>query len=727
MQTIDYVIEGDRAQAWADTIGRFGDPIRLALVNDVVARTLDYFKGLPASKRIAKPHRVLQQALADLPLSADSSIMAQVPDLTAWHQDAALLAQRYPRLAGSSLLDLGCGNGYLGGWLAPNGVAYVGVEPSAELIARARGDERLAGSTLIERTIRQFCDEDAYPGAKAPTLISIIAVLDHLADPEGTLRSLFDFLARRGWLNVPILALSFDPDFFIPGLPGRSVLEIEVDSYGKSETLQVRDPAEWEEIFSVTGFHLLEQRPAHISALPHPLSEHLQLRHKEVFAASPFRVPPRQGPFYFWLLCPRLMKIAQRSSQALGRGIAINTEVENYLVNDVLDVLGNLGSRLYRLTSGEAYFESPDTKRMKFRPGDFFGQLETSCNYVSSRILGTLGVKGSSTVETARNRDVLEHVSGSDDLADKIFLSMLRHFDTVRFVPFVSAKRKTKKRSTGVFSSTSHDMRDVRNYAACLLHACSKAVPNPLSGLYRSRIVIELSDKDIRRLVHGPQARREDHVLKVGPSFVQANVIDCFSTYLLEQNRLEPDIRGLADDPKDRHNPLHIGWQAARYLEYHFPAEDADGTGEDFYPLALAISAFLNSDRDMELFKSDFYERVSLEEEEPPSDGTQSRLKSKKFPKGSAALCDYIVEQLLCCTDESGVQTVRAFLDQLLEHFNFNKRGLFYHELGLSDLVVVRDTWALVACVLDKPELWEWSRAETEPPLHGPGGVSGRG
>ncbi len=711
MPTVDDVIEGDRAAAWGNVIGRFGDPIRMALVNDVIARTLDYFGELQGSGRIAKPHRVLQEALANLPFSPDKSILEQVPDLTAWHENSTGLAERFPDMAGTSLLDLGCGTGYLGGWLAQNGVGYVGVEPSVDLIRLAQADDRLSGSTLIERTIRQFCDEDALEAA-APTLISIIAVLDHLADPEGTLRALFSLLERRDWLNVPILALSFDPDFFVPGLPAHSILEIEADSYGAREKLRVRDPAEWEEIFSVTGFHLLEQRPVHISALPRPLAEHLQTRHEEVFADSAFRVPPRQGPFYFWLLCPRLMKIEKRSTQTLSGGVGIDTVVETYPGDEVLDVLGNLGSRLYRLASGEAFFESPDTKRMAFRPGDYFGQLETSGNYVSSRILGKLGVTGGSTIETARNRDVLRHVGASDDLADKIFLSMLRHFDSVRFVPFASPKRKTKKRQTGVFSSTTHDMRDVRNYAACLLHACSTAVADPLSGAYRSRMVVELSDKDLKRFVHGPQANREDDVLKVGPSFVQANVVDCFSPYLLEQNMLECPIQPLTDDPKDKHNPLHVGWQVARYLDYHFPSEDADGTGDDIYPLALAISAFLGSDGDLEKFKTDFYDRVRSEDED---DDVDRKLQSKKLPKGAVAICDFIIEQILLCPNEDDAQRARSFLNQLLEHFNFNKKGEYYRELGLADLVVVRDAWALVACVLDEPELWEWSTAVKGP------------
>lgn len=714
MQTADDVIEGARAHAWGRTIGRFGDPIRMSMVNDLVARALTYFKRLPSTARIARPHRLLQEALADLPVLSDKSILDQVPELTAWHENSAALAQRFPTLDGASLLDLGCGNGYLGGWLAENGVSYVGVEPSLDLMKLARDDERLSESSLIQRTIRQFCDEDLYPSTSPPTLITIIAVLDHLSEPEDTLRSLFAFLARRGWLNVPILALSFDPDFFVPGLPARAVQGIEADSYGEREELRLRDPAEWEEIFSVTGFHLLEQRPVHISALPHPLAEHLQRRHSEVFADDIYRVPPRQGPFFFWLFCPRMMMIESKSSQPLSGDSLIDIEIQSYPTDEVLDVVGNLGSKLYHLQKGEAYFESPDTKRMTFARGDFFGQLETSGNYVSSRILGHLEIKAGSCIETARNRDILRHLSTSGNLSNHIFLSMLRHFDSVRFVPFLSPKRKTRKRTTEVFSSTSYDMRDVRNYAACLLHACSKAVANPLSGRYRSRILVELSDWDIKRLVHGPQADREDDVLKVGPSFVQANVIDCFSPFQFEQDRLEPDIREFTDDPKGTHAPMHVGWQAASYLEFHFPGVDADGSGDDIYPLALAISALLGSDRDTERFRSDFYDRVRHETDEPPS-ATEPKLESKKCPKGAEAICDFIVGQIVSCSDEGEAYKVRAFLSLLLNHFRFKAMGDYHRKLGLSDLVIVRDIWALVACVLDEPELWEWSAAEEAP------------
>ncbi|MBK7659639.1 MAG: hypothetical protein IPJ28_10995 [Betaproteobacteria bacterium] len=148
------------------------------------------------------------------------------------------------------------------------GVCYGGVEPSPDLYKAALRDERLGNASLVQKTIRDYCNHDSCAFADAPTLISIIGVADLLADPEGDMGALFDFLARRKWLNVPLLVATFDPDFFLPGLPIHDDVRLTSAHYGVNETLRIRDPAVWETLFVNCGFHLLEQRPLHISSMP---------------------------------------------------------------------------------------------------------------------------------------------------------------------------------------------------------------------------------------------------------------------------------------------------------------------------------------------------------------------------------------------------------------------------------------------------------------------------
>ncbi|MBK7659640.1 MAG: hypothetical protein IPJ28_11000 [Betaproteobacteria bacterium] len=105
-------------------------------------------------------------------------------------------------------------------------------------------------------------------------------------------------------------------------------------------------------------------------------------------------------------------------------------------------MLGNLGPRVYRLTEGSAFFESPETGPMPFATNVFFGQLETQCNYVSSRILGMLTANKGSQIEVTDNRHVLGYLQRSERFTDKLFLSLLQHLTSVQFKPFVSAKRR---------------------------------------------------------------------------------------------------------------------------------------------------------------------------------------------------------------------------------------------------------------------------------------------
>jgi SAM-dependent methyltransferase len=733
----DDVIVGVRAEAWQDVIGLYGDPLRMILVNKLIARALDHFGGEGGRNRIARPHQLVQQCIAALPVSATDRIEVQMPQLVAAHENKDSLGAEFPSLAGTRLLDLGSGNGYLGGWLATLGVDYVGVEPSADLNKAARSDPRLAGASLFEETIRRFCEGDLYPHAEPPTLISIIGVIDHLADPEASLCALFDFLARRNWLNVPVLVATFDPDFFLPGLPVRDFVRQTSAPYGVEETLGIRDPAAWEEIFANSGFHLLEQRPLHISGLPDALAIHLHKLHERHFTgdalesdwedeaggkrAAGARVPPRQGPFYFWLLCPRNVAVERQPAPIEGETSPEPSQVERFAEEEVLSVIGNLGPRVYRLVEGEAYFESPEIDQMEFGKGALFGQLEASCNYVSSRMLGTLTARAGACIETVESRQVFGHLAGSGRFSDQLFLSLLGHLDSVQFVSFTSAKRGDDRRKA-VLSGINNNWRSVRNIAACLLQASAAAVPGPLSRGYRSRILIELDERRICDFIYGRDSSREsDKLLNILPELVQANVIDSFSAYLLEHSGVHDDIDEIGDIDKETFSPLHIGWQAARFIDYHFPPVDAEGLADDLYPRALAISAFLGLSRDRDMFKSEFAGQNGVESRAKIAAGGPGRAATRAMPKNEDQRCEHVLEMVLGSEEGDELsqeermrskaerERLRRFLFTLRAGFNYNEKGTFPREHGLSSLIVVRDVWALIACLLNRTDLWKSS------------------
>ncbi len=726
---VDDVIVGRRADAWRNVVGRYGDPFRMIVVNKLVARALNHFSDRRGSRRITEPHTLILESIAALSVDSKLPIEVQMPALVEEHTDIRRLAEEFPSLAGTSLLDIGSGSGHLGGWLSTLGVQYTGVEPSAELHLTAQQDPRLARAkaNLFQVTLRQFCEGNLGDQIATPTLITIVGVLDHLSAPEDDMRTLFDFLARRDWLNTPVLVATFDPDFFLPGLPTCDFVRQEAAHYGVPEVLGIRDPATWEELFVNCDFHVLEQRPLHVSGLPPSLSSHIQAVHKSLFEVSESklddlqmlvpgnadRVPPRQGPFYFWLLCPRNVKIKRQIVSSSGIADPEPTRLETFSQNEALSVVGNLGPRVYRLKEGRAYFESPETGRMEFGQNALFGQLETSCNYISSRVLGSLTVDaGTQTLSTA-SRHVLRSLTSSVRFADELFLNLLHHLSSVQFTPFTSTRKSSSTSASKVINGTPHRPQFVCNVAACLLQTSANKVGSALSSAYRSRILIELGEDELAEFVFGPKASREaDKFLAIFPELVQANVIDSFSAHALEISGAQTNLDS-EEWSESAVGPVHIGWQAARYLHRFFAMSEATRGAIDIEEVALAISAYLGSDRDRTAFKIALHEQNQAELRNHGQAETEGKPKTVALPRTVADWCAHVVELVECA--EKDHERVRLFLETLRSAFDHNDKANFARKYGMSRFIVVRDIWALLACLLDAGNMWNTAKSRVRP------------
>lgn len=725
----DDVFSGPRAQAWCNAIGLYGDPLRMIVVNKLVARALNHFGKKGARQSLAQPHTLILESIAALPVDAKVPIEDQVPDLVEAHTDTAKLANEFPTLAGTGLLDLGSGSGHLGGWLSTLGVRYIGVEPSAELHLAAQQDPRLieTRAQLFQATLRGFCESNLDDFLEAPTLISIIGVLEHVSAPENDMRALFNCLARRDWLKVPVLVATFDPDFFLPGLPIRDFVKQEAAHYGHSELLGVRDPAVWEELFMNSDFHLLEQRPLHVSGLPASLSSHIQALHERLFQAvdtSPkrrhlgapvagVRMPPRQGPFYFWLLCPRDVNIQREASSEVSGADPKPDRLEKFARDEALSVVGNIGPRVYQLKEGSAFFESPETGRMDFGKDALFGQLETSCNYVSSRVLGALTASAGSQILTTSSSTVLRNLTSSSRFADELFLTLLHHLSAVQFVPFTSTRKSNSTLASRVVTGSRYGPQFVSNVAACLLQFSANTVASPLTGSYRSRILVELSPDELAKFVFGPNAKREaDKLLSIFRELVQANVIDSFSAYALEHSGAQTTLDTDHSCENDV-GPLHIGWQAARLLFCCFDMRNGDGPVSDVRDIALAISAYLGSHSDRDEVKNELYEQNQSELRSHGQVRAAGKAKTQTMPRTIARWRAHVVSLIECTEEDRG--RVRLFLDVLHQAFNHQEKGSFAREHGLSKFMVIRDVWALLACLLDEGNMWNTARRQVKP------------
>jgi Methyltransferase domain len=303
----DDIFEGEFAARWIKGMGTYGDPIRTSLVNPIVAFVADHFVANPLRPQDRSPRNLIQQALYKVADElANATYRPQDRPLHQWHADAERLAALYPHLKKSVVWDLGCGEGYLGRWLAAQGATCVGVEPSKPLFTHASA-KATPTTPLFPPTIDEFLKHHARQCLDwKPTLMTLIAVLDGCRDPDRTLDQINSFM-RKNLIDIPLLVTTFDPDFFCAGLPKNPVNSGSIRIFETDHPFTMRDPAEWELTFADHNFHVLDQRPIHLDTLPPNLTRYVLdlCRDQILFNADTVDlIAPRQGPFYFWIIAP---------------------------------------------------------------------------------------------------------------------------------------------------------------------------------------------------------------------------------------------------------------------------------------------------------------------------------------------------------------------------------------------------------------------------------------
>ena len=146
------------------------------------------------------------QALNDLnrrfyeTVAADFDATRQQP-WEGWVQLADIVgAGLKPAQMSFAVLDVGCGNGRFGVFIADRVARYVGIDSSAALLERARESLANINATLIQRDILIQSPDDSLGTFD---LVVLFGVLHHVPDGqrrESLVRSLADRVAPGGWL-----------------------------------------------------------------------------------------------------------------------------------------------------------------------------------------------------------------------------------------------------------------------------------------------------------------------------------------------------------------------------------------------------------------------------------------------------------------------------------------------------------------------------------------------
>ena len=201
-------------RAWTTTCGAFGDYWRMSLVNPLVLRLA---LSVKAEDGGAIP---LHAGLAAQRVSLNSG---SEDELREWHKRSSSSDEA---LDGIQILDLGCGEGYLGRWLRCKGASYVGVDASSKLIQSARQlvKPRSRGSQGRSRNASplpecQFLEADL-DGPKfqldlavRPDLVIGNILLDHLASPGAVLDYVSQLLVGDSKTRYALF-VTLNPDYF---------------------------------------------------------------------------------------------------------------------------------------------------------------------------------------------------------------------------------------------------------------------------------------------------------------------------------------------------------------------------------------------------------------------------------------------------------------------------------------------------------------------------------
>ena len=289
-----------------------------------------------------------------------------------------------PSLAGLSVVDLGCGEGCLGRLLTGRGARYAGLDSSEALleVARRRADER----ATFTRVDLEVDGGEALARLPAPSLVTAVVVLDHMAEVGGLLETLGAWLAGQPG-EVPLLCITlaperFDPPRTPPVRPGEVTLERRalVESCQREVVLWLRSRRSYERSFRDAGLFVRACEPLYFHRLhaQAPPAEREDVSRRPVFWAWLLSARRRNQPAPEAVAWPPDSDAAAlRASAGALPDSATGARVYDFRPGEVIVRVHNMGGELFGVLDGAARMMDGAQELMTFRAGEVLGDLET--------------------------------------------------------------------------------------------------------------------------------------------------------------------------------------------------------------------------------------------------------------------------------------------------------------------------------------------------------------
>jgi 2-polyprenyl-3-methyl-5-hydroxy-6-metoxy-1,4-benzoquinol methylase len=402
------------AGAWTDANGSkerpVGDHWRTNLINPVVWGVLKYLqtgklRGYHGYRTGIEP--VIEMGIKD----QREWLRNNKSGVLEWHQEVAQDASLFK---GMRILDLGCGEGYLGRWLNKMGADYIGLDGSSVLInaGKSRSKDAAVGQKLKKSSKTGSTDKKAsdvpkydlftvdienvteLKAALSPAkgaagsfdLIVCGILIEHLGDPG----KLLSWISTN-FPNAPLLLFALNPDYFVdyPGELTRhqmrdcpQLMKAHISSADDTEVdVFFRVKEQVDELLRDCRYHTAESTPLYFDGHNAPPKEPRQ-------AIAPFHcyyarpLPPRcREKKDILAAIEQVAQSTDRTVQTWEKKILTDNfdqlELIEYRPRETVMWPHNIGGDLFYVVSGTLELQPGIGLPILFGPDSLLGDLET--------------------------------------------------------------------------------------------------------------------------------------------------------------------------------------------------------------------------------------------------------------------------------------------------------------------------------------------------------------